>query len=71
MFWVCFLGAQIHGTSGGVWMSGTMAAMADIAALSLAREAEAQEAAEEAAAEPDESAQKRRKLALSKSLSQN
>ena len=33
-------------------------------------EAEAQEAAEEAFAEPDESAQKRRKVALSKSLSQ-
>ena len=42
------------------------------AALSAAREeAEAQEAAEEAFAEPDESAQKRRKVALSKSLAQS
>ena len=65
----------------GANKSGIMTAMADIvsgfgkilleAALSVAREeAEAQEAAEEAFAEPDESAQKRRKVALSKSLSQ-
>ena len=65
----------------GANKSGIMTAMADIvsgfekilleAALSAAREeAEAQEAAEEAFAEPDESAQKRRKVALSKSLAQ-
>ena len=65
----------------GANKSGIMTAMADIvsgfekilleAALAVAREeAEAQEAADDAFVEPDESAHKRRKVALSKSLAQ-